>query len=128
MDWDKLEKDAYGYLGLTPHEMYEFTHNEYTNMMNGYQFKKEESLKEEQFNAWHVAAYVGMSFAGNELPTIADILTKPLFGDNKLSPPEDDTQLTEEQKFMKNRRKWMKVMILGIKVPDNILDEYSIKQ
>jgi len=128
MDWDKLEQEAYSYLALTPHELYEFTYSEYSNMIEGYKMQKEDALKKEQFNAWHVAAYVGMSLSGNELPTIADILTKPLFGDNKLPPAQDDSQLTEDQLFMKRRNKWMKIMLLGIKVPDNIIDEYSIKR
>ena len=127
MDWDKLEQEAFAYLALTPHQLYEFTYNEYSNMISGYQIKREEELKKEQFNAWHIACYVGMSFNGTDLPNIGDILSKPLFEHNKLPEPESDKELTKDQLFLKRRTKWMKIIVMGVKVPDNIIDEYNIK-
>ena len=106
MDWDQLEVDAYAMLNLTPHELYEFTHREYTNMIKGYQVKYENELKKEQWNAWWIANYVGMSF-------------------NKVVIP--DEQLTEEQKYNKARNKWISIHKHGIEVPQSILDQYNIK-
>lgn len=130
MDWDKLEQDAYSYLNLSPHDLYEFTHREYMNMMTGYNEKEmrvyEQQLKLQQFNAWHVAAYVGMSFNGDKLPDLNEILTKPLF-EAKDIPKQDNIELTEEQKFTQARNKWLNIKKAGIIIPPEILNQYNIK-
>ena len=84
----------------------------------------EERLKIEQFNAWHIAAYVGLSFNGDKLPDLNDILTKPLFGPQTVNPRRE---LTEEEKYNMNRNMFMKFFRIGEYIPESIIVQYNIK-
>ena len=119
MDWDKLERDAYSYLNLTPHELYEFTHREYTNMMEGYHLRREHELKDLQFQAWHNALYVGMAFSGKELPDLKELMA------NK-EPETPLKPMSEEERWTQSRSTLIKLKQAGIHVPVETLKKYNL--
>lgn len=51
----QFEPDAYGVLGLLPHEFYEFTLREFTRMVNGYQDRREAETIQLKWAVWHSA-------------------------------------------------------------------------
>lgn len=119
MDWNQLEQDAYALLDLTPHELYEFTHSEYTNMIMGYYSRRDRDLKDKQFLAWHCAVYVGMAFGGKELPKLEDIM-KPS------EPVHPTSAMTEEEKWNRARSTFLKLHMAGMHVPEETLIKYNI--
>jgi hypothetical protein len=126
MDWNQLEIDAFRDLNLTPHQLYEFTPNEYTNMLKGYQQQYEKQLKLGRWTAWHVSAYVGMSFGGEKLPDLEDLLNKPIF-DGTASPKDKPKELSEGELYNQSRN-YVKAMIAsGINVTDKVKKKYDIE-
>ena len=121
MDWNQLEQDAYSLLSMTPHELYEYTHSEYTNIVKGYYSRREQDLRDMQYQAWHNAVYVGMAFGGKELPSLKDIMEKK-------EPVHPTSTLTEEEKWNRARSTFIRLHMAGMHVPEETLIKYNIQK
>lgn len=114
---------------MKPEELYDTTPREYTNMIKGFTERQqqvyEQKLRVGQWTAWHIAAYVGSSFGGGDLPDLNDILTKPIFKVDEPLPPEL-INLTEEQKYNKSRTTLMIAIQNGIPVSEELRIKYNL--
>lgn len=103
-----LEQEAYAYLNLTPHEFYEFTPQEYSNMLIGYRTKREIELKDKQYQAWFNANFVGAMLGGQDIPSLEEIM--------KVS--------VSDKEIIKNDKHFIETALrMGLKVPEQILKE-----
>ncbi len=121
MDWNQLEQDSYSLLNMTPHELYEYTHSEYTNMVKGYHARRERELRDYQYQSWHNAVFVGMVFGGKELPSLSEIMDQK----EQVHPT---SMLTEEEKWNRARSTFIRLQMAGMHVPEETLIKYNIQK
>ena len=110
-----MEQDAYSFLNLTPHEFYEYTPNEYNNMMKGYYIKREVHLKDIQCQAWFNANFVGMILGGNELPNLDKLM--------ELSSMSKETKQVNKVNIDNDRELINLALSNGFKVPQYIVNK-----
>lgn len=106
-----MEIEAYEHLGLTPHELYEFTPQEYTNMMKGSMKAKESSYRDLQYQAWYNASFVGMMLGGTKLPPLEEIMGV-----------KDSNKLDTQNKKLDNKSLIELALKRGLKVPKEIIE------